>query len=100
MLKFSNSTAPALRHIAGDLKASAAAAKAASDARGWCYRGIYSNVATCTVDVIDYYGTVVNVVIPQGGYYLVQNHGVQTGGTTTATAGQFTYLYDGADQNS
>lgn len=93
---FEYATQPAFRHIAGDLKSSAAVAKAASVTRGWMYRAIYANVA-CVVDVIDAYGTVVNVKIPPGGYYLVQNHGVQTGGTTTSVAGDFNYLYDGAD---
>lgn len=93
---FTYNTQPGLRHIAGDLKASAAAAVASSKARGWMYRAIYANIP-CTIDVIDSYGTVVKVTLPAGGYYLLQNHGVQTGGTTSAAAGDFNYLYDGAD---
>mgnify|MGYP000851716887 CR=1 FL=1 len=84
------------RHVSGDLKASASVAIAASKTRGWLYRGIYAN-AVCVVDVIDQYGTVVNVTIPAGSTYWLLNHGVQTGGTTSAAAGDFNYLYDGAD---
>lgn len=87
-------THPATRHVAGDIKASAAAAVDESKARGWCYRAIFANVP-CTIDVIDSYGTVVKVILPAGGYYIAQNHGVQNGGNTTASAGDFNYLYDG-----
>lgn len=92
MLNFGNYT-PA-RHIAGDLKADAATAVAASKARGWCYRAIVARV-TCVVDVIDAYGAVVNHTIAAGTTLWIQNHGVQTGGTTEAAAGDFNYLYDG-----
>lgn len=94
---------PAMKHVAGTLSASTAAAitdtaafavtnKYANTA-GFRYKAIWFNVAG-TLDVVDSFGTKVKVIGAAGSVCPLQNCGAVTGGNTTLSNGDFNLLYD------
>lgn len=88
-------SSPAKRHTSAALAPTAAAAKLACDAirPNFRYKAIYFNAAG-SLDVIDTYGHVETITGAIGTTYPEANCGVQTGGGTTLTQGQFILLYD------
>lgn len=94
---------PAMKHVAGTLSASAAAALTDTAAFAttnkyaasslFRYKAIWFNVAG-TLDVVDSAGTKVKVIGGAGSVYPLQNCGAVTGGNTTLANGEFNLLYD------
>lgn len=90
---------PAKRHLDPGVYADFAAGKAAALAiypgqTNFCFKAIYFNAAGKVLDVMDTTGHIVSINSVLGGYYIVDNYGVKTGGNTTAAQGDFTLLYD------
>jgi hypothetical protein len=96
-------SSPALRHTAGVLSASVAAAKTTCAALAttnglptgnqFRYKAVWFSAAG-SVDVVDSYGTLLTITGAAGGFYPCQSYGAVTGGGTTLTAAQFSFLYD------
>lgn len=80
---------PAKHHATPALAATAAAAVAA----GRLYKAVVF-MATGSLDVVDFDGSVETITLPAGSVYPVQNWGAVTGGGTTLIANQFACLYD------